>query len=177
MLTDLAIRNAKPKEKPYKLTDGKGMYLLVNQAGKYWRMDYRFNGKRKTLALGVYPNVGLEEARERRDEARRQWRTGIDPGEARKAMKARRASSDSFENLIRDWVNRRGWSPKYATRVLASLEKDLFPRLSHRPIAEIEHEELIEALRAVKGGAFEAACKVLYAWIDSQLRHGRTPTG
>jgi hypothetical protein len=170
MLTDTAIRNAKPKEKPYKLTDGKGMYLLVNQSGKYWRLDYRFNGRRKTLALGVYPNIGLEEARERRDEARKQWRTGIDPGEARKAMKARRASSDSFENLIRDWVDRRGWSPRYTASVLASLERELFPRLGHRSIAEIEHQELIGAMRAVKGGAFEAVSGVVREWIDSQLK-------
>jgi Arm domain-containing DNA-binding protein/integrase-like protein len=170
MLTDLAIRNAKPKEKPYKLTDGKGMYLLVNQAGKYWRMDYRFNGKRKTLALGVYPNVGLEEARERCDEARKQWRTGVDPGEARKAMKARRARGDSFEKLIREWVDRRGWSPRYTASVLALLERELFPRLGHRSIAEIETQELIEALKAVaakdKGGAFEAVSGVVREWID-----------
>ena len=70
-LTDTAIRNAKPKEKPYKLTDGKGMYVLVKQAGKYIRLDYRFGGKRKTLALSVYPNVTLKEARETRDEARK----------------------------------------------------------------------------------------------------------
>jgi hypothetical protein len=87
MLTDTAVRNAKPKEKPYKLTDGKGLYLLVNQAGKYWRLDYRFSGKRKTLALGVYPDVGLKEARERHDEACKQREAGIDPGEARKAIR------------------------------------------------------------------------------------------
>jgi Arm DNA-binding domain len=174
MLTDTAVRNAKPREKPYKLTDGKGLYLLVNQAGKYWRMDYRFSGKRKTLALGVYPDIGLEEARERRDEARKQRGAGIDPGEARKAMKARRACSDTFENLIREWVDRRGWSPRYTASVLASLEKKLFPRLGHRSIAEIEHQELIEIVSAVKErGAFEAACQVVHEWIDSQIKNGR----
>ena len=107
MLTDTAVRNAKPKEKSYKLTDGKGLYLLVNQAGKYWRMDYRFSGKRKTLALGVYPDVGLKEARERRDEARKQRGAGIDPGEARKAMKASQAESAStFEVVSREWFAR-----------------------------------------------------------------------
>src|SRR5437660_1355034 len=103
-LTDVAVRNAKPKDKPYKLSDEKGLYLLVSQAGKYWRMDYRFNGKRKTLALGVYPDVPLagrkiaktderiDGARDKRDQAREQIAAGIDPGEHRKARMAARTN-------------------------------------------------------------------------------------
>ena len=89
-LTDTAIRNAKSKERPYKLYDAKGLYLLVNMAGKYFRFDYRFAGKRKTLALGVYPGVRLVEAREKRDEARKLLQNSIDPCQHKKAIKARK---------------------------------------------------------------------------------------
>ena len=87
-LTDTAIRNAKPREKQYKLSDGKGMYVLVKKVGKYFRLDYRFGGKRKTLALGVYPNVKLQQAREERDQARKLIANGVDPAQMRKATKA-----------------------------------------------------------------------------------------
>ena len=80
-LTDTAIRNAKPREKQYKLSDERGMYVLIKQVGKYFRLDYRFGGKRKTLALGVYPDVTLKEAREKRDEARKLITDGIDPAQ------------------------------------------------------------------------------------------------
>ncbi len=98
-LSDPAIKKAKPADKPYKLSDEKGLYLLVNPAGKYWRMDYRYGGKRKTLALGVYPDVGLARAREKRDEARRRLADGVDPGEFKKAAKAQKLeqAANSFE--------------------------------------------------------------------------------
>ena len=92
-LSDPAIKKAKPTDKPYKLADEKGLYLLVNSAGKYWRMDYRYGGKRKTLALGVYSDVGLARAREKRDEARKHLSDEIDPGELRKATKTSRPSA------------------------------------------------------------------------------------
>ena len=87
-LTDTAIRNAKPEDKPYKLTDGRGLYLLVNKSGKYFRWDYRFAGKRKTLALGVYPDIKLKEAREKHEDLRRLLAQGIDPIEYKKQAKA-----------------------------------------------------------------------------------------
>ena len=86
-LSDPAIKKAKSEAKPYKLTDEKGLFLLVNAAGKYWRLAYRFGGKQKTLALGVYPDVTLARAREKRDDARKLIADGIDPGEHRKALK------------------------------------------------------------------------------------------
>src|SRR6187455_186999 len=95
-LTDTAVRNAKPAEKPYKLTHGKGLYLLVNSTGRYWRLDYRFAGKRKTLALGVYPDVTLANARERRDDARKLLANGTDPSLVMTARK--RATRQSAEN-------------------------------------------------------------------------------
>lgn len=104
-LTDTAIRNAKTQEKQYKLTDEKGMYLLVNKVGKYFRLDYRFAGKRKTLALGVYPEVKLAEAREKRDDARKMIANGIDPSQARKIQKSIQIeqSENSFEAIAREW--------------------------------------------------------------------------
>jgi len=103
-LTDTAIKNAKSTDKPYKLTDEKGMFLLINpNGGKYFRFDYRFDGKRKTLAIGVYPDTSLKQARERRDIARKQIAEGIDPNENKKAVKQSRAECSakviSEENL------------------------------------------------------------------------------
>ena len=106
-LTDTRIRNAKPKPKPYKLSDGGGMYLLVMPDGaRYWRMDYRFAGKRRTLALGVYPDLSLSEARARREEARASLAKDIDPGVAKKASKraAQAASENTFEAIAREWI-------------------------------------------------------------------------
>ena len=104
-LSGPAIKKAKPTDKPYKLSDEKGLYLLVNTAGKYWRLAYRFSGKQKTLALGVYPDVSLARAREKRDEARKRIADDIDPGELKKATKTQRVerAANSFEVVTREW--------------------------------------------------------------------------
>src|SRR5258706_3618716 len=94
-LTNVQARNARGMTKPYKLTDGKGLYLLVTQIGKYWRVDYRFSGKRKTLALGVYPRVTLAEARDRRDSAHKLLEAAIDPSTHKKATKHARAMGEN----------------------------------------------------------------------------------
>ena len=107
-LTDTHIRNAKPKAKAYKLSDGGGMYLLVKPDGaRYWRLDYRFAGKRRTLALGVYPTTTLSNARTRREEARALLAQGTDPSEAKKASKraAMHASETTFEVVAREWLH------------------------------------------------------------------------
>ncbi|MBE0583115.1 MAG: DUF4102 domain-containing protein, partial [Desulfofustis sp.] len=114
-LTDTAIRNAKPQNRQYKLTDEKGMYLLVNQAGKYFRLDYRYAGKRKTLALGVYHDVKLAGAREKRDEARKMIASGIDPGQTRKIQKLTSIAQteNNFETIAREWHGK--FSPNWAS--------------------------------------------------------------
>jgi integrase len=162
-LTDTRIRNAKPMAKAYKLSDGSGMYLLVTPDGaRYWRLDYRFAGKRRTLALGVYPTVTLAVARTRREEARALLARDLDPGEAKKATRraVRIASEHSFEAIAREWLDkqRKRLAPKYCALILARLEADIIPRIGSRPVAEIDAPELLDALRAVeKRGVIETA--------------------
>jgi hypothetical protein len=141
-LTDTRFRNAKPSTKAYKLSDGGGMYLLVKpDGGRYWRMDYRFVGKRRTLALGVYPIVTLSDARERRQEARRLLVENIDPGIAKKAKKTSRlATATMFEAVAREWLadQRHRLAPRYWALLLARLEADIFPQIGSRPIVEFK---------------------------------------
>jgi integrase len=160
-LTDTASRNAKSKLKPYKLADEKGLYLLVNRTGKYWRFDYRHEGKRKTLALGVYPDVTLKEARSKRDEARNQLAAGIDPGAQRAATKT--AATDTFEALAREWHQRNlsRWTPKHGASLLVWLVNDTFPWIGAKPIREIVATDLLAVLRRMEErGAVSSAHRV-----------------
>ena len=134
-LTDIKIRQAKPKEKPYKISDEKGLYLEVAPSGgKWWRLKYRIEGKEKRLSLGVYPDVSLALARERRDDARKLIANGVDPSSHRKATKEARAESNanSFEVVAREWFEK--WkttkSAKHADKVIRRLERDVFPWLA-----------------------------------------------
>lgn len=156
-LTDTACKTAKPREdgKPLRLTDEKGMYLEVMPNGsKYWRLKYRFNEKEKRLALGVYPETTLKEARLKREEARKLLSDGIDPGVKRKTDKiaAKVAATNTFEALALEWhgVMSSEWSAAHTERVLASLKAHLFPALGKRPITEIQPLELLEVLRKVE---------------------------
>ena len=115
-LTDTAIRKAKPGDKPIKLFDERGLFMIVTPSGgKWWRFRYKFDGKEKLLSLGVYPDIGLKEARERRDEARRLLADEIDPGENRKAQKAAKVerAANSFEAVAREWYAKHSpnWAP------------------------------------------------------------------
>lgn len=164
MLTDIALRKAKPAAKPLKLSDGLGMYLLLKSDGsRYWRMDYRFDGKRKTLALGVYPEVSLSNARQRREDARRLLAAGTDPGVARKSAKraqaeAIRAAEDTFEAIARDWMGRQEVAEVTANKTRWILETFLFPDMGHRPIAEITPRDLLAVLRKIEAtGKLETA--------------------
>ncbi|RAS17582.1 integrase [Microvirgula sp. AG722] len=167
-LTDTACRNAKPREdgKPAKLSDGAGLFLLVNAVGKYWRLAYRFGGKQKTLALGVYPGVSLKEVRERRDEARKLLDGGVDPGEARKAQKAAGTlnAANSFEAIAREWHAKYlpTWTDGHADRIMRRFEVDVFPWMGGRPVANIDAPSLLAVLRRIEGrGAVDTAHRAM----------------
>ena len=167
MLTDVTVRNAKPKEKPYKIADERGMYLLVQTSGgKLWRFDYRYFGKRKTKALGSYPDVSLNKARELRDEARKLLASEVDPGEIRKAEKAAKLGklSNTFEVIARDWFehSKDVWSENHARTILRRLELDVFPMIGRKPIRDITPPMLLEVIRAIEQrSAFEMARRAL----------------
>ena len=172
-LSDVAVRNAKPKVKSYKLADGEGLFLLIMPNGsKYWRLKYFFAGKEKLLALGVYPEVTLAEARDRRGQARKVLAAGNDPGETKKQAKelATLKATNTFESLSREWYDQRRheWAPKTSGMVLDRLERHILPKLGPRPIAEINAPEILTVLRVVEGsGALEMARRVMH--ICSQV--------
>jgi uncharacterized membrane protein YvlD (DUF360 family) len=162
-LTATAVKHAKPRNKPYKIFDEKGMFLLVSPSGsRCWRQKYRYAGKEKTLALGVYPDISLADARDKRDEARKALANDIDPGEVKKARKMvlQQEAEDSFMAIATEWYNlrKKDWSKSHRDRVWRALEKDLFPRLGNRPIAQISRKEVLRALRKIESrGALETA--------------------
>lgn len=165
-LNDMAVRKAKPKENPYKLADGRGMYLLVTDTGKYWRLDYRMDAKRKTLALGCYPDVTLSQARQRRDAARQQIADGIDPGAVRRAQKqaAGERRANSFEVIAREWHSKQApkWASSNSHKIISLLERDLFPWLGEKPIKDLNASELLKALQRIEQrGAIETAHRAL----------------
>lgn len=148
-LTEVKVRNARPTEKPVKLTDGGGMHLLVHPSGsKYWRLQYRFSGKQKMLALGVYPEVSLSEARRRREDARQLIANNVDPGERRKTEKIEEKGLLIFETVARDWQSsNRTWSDSHRTTVLNSLITHVFPVIGKRNITELKTHDLLVPLK------------------------------
>jgi len=163
-LTQLQIRNAKPREKPYKLADGGGLYLEITPVGgKYWRMKYRQpDGKEHKLSFGAFPAVSLADAREKRDSAKRLLAAGTDPARAwaERARQSRLQAQNTFEHVARDWhktmINM--WQPQTARDILRRFETDIFPALGQVPIAEIHARDVLDAIRAVEGrGALEIA--------------------
>ena len=165
-LNDLKIRSSKPSEKQQKLFDSDGLFLLITpQGGKYFRLKYRFDRKEKLLALGTYPEISLADARQRRDEARRQVAHGIDPAANRKAQKqAKTKETDTLEVIAREWHGEyaKTWSTVHANTILVRLEKEVFPWLGARPIEEIKAPELLKVLRRMESrGALDTAHRVL----------------
>ena len=160
-LTDIKLKQAKPAEKDYKLADEKGLFLLVKSNGaKYWRLKYRIEGKEKLLALGVYPEVTLKEAREQRDSARAQISKGIDPNQAKRAAKATQDGQDSFGSIAREWYERQlqTWAPATAKKRLSLLENDLFPWIGSRQIDDLTSFDLLTSLQRIENrGAKETA--------------------
>ncbi|EGT5664460.1 tyrosine-type recombinase/integrase [Cronobacter turicensis] len=162
-LTDIKVRTAKPTDKQYKLTDGSGMHLLVHPNGsKYWRLQYRFDGKQKMLALGVYPEITLADARARRDEARKLLANGVDPGDKKKNDKVEQSKARTFKEVAIEWHStNKKWSEDHAQRVLKSLEDNLFAALGERNIAELKTRDLLAPIKAVEmSGRLEVAARL-----------------
>lgn len=188
-LTDTAIRNAKPAEKARKLFDGGGLYLEVAPSGgKWWRLKYRFAGKEKRLSLGVYPDVSLKDARDRRDEARKLLANEIDPSENRKAKRAAKVerATNSFEVVAREWFTKHepNWSANHANRIIRRLERDIFPWVGGKAIADITATQLLEAIRRIEQrGALETAhralanCGQVFRYAVATGRADRDPSG
>lgn len=166
-LNDPIIRNARPREKPFKLADGGGMYLEVTPSGsKLWRLKYRFGGKEKRLSLGIYPEVSLRDARAKRNELRRQLAEGSDPSVVRRVAQAEAIvrSENTFEVVARRWYAMKlpGWAPAHAERVLSRLERDVFPMVGTLPIDEITPRLLLLAIRKIEArGVVETAHRAL----------------
>jgi len=155
MLSDIAIRNARPRERAFKLYDERGLYLIIQPTGgKLWRFDYRFFGKRKTLALGSYPDVSLASARDGRDEARRHVASDIDPSEIRRATRESRegAANNSFEVIAREWISTHmaDKATSHTSRLLRRLVLYIFPWLGNKPISEITAPQLLESIRRIQ---------------------------
>jgi len=165
-LTALQAKQAKPRDKDYKLSDEKGMYLHVKKNGsKYWRLKYRMDGKERLLALGVYPDTDLKKARDKRDDARRLLADNIDPNAVKQnSKKARRqALSDSFEVVSLEWYAKQHphWSKSHSDRVLRSIQRDLIPHIGSKPLNDLSPVDILHALRKVEArGAIETAHRV-----------------
>ena len=182
-LTDTAIRNTRPTGKPVKLFDEGGLYLILTPAGaRWWRLDYRYGGKRRTLSMGIYPHVSLKEARAKRGEARKQLATGGDPSAIRKAQKA--AEADSFEAVAREWFGKHAprWVPGHSSKIIRRLERDVFPQIGVRPVSKVTAPELLAVIRRIEArGAVETAhralqnCGQLFRYAIATGRAARDP--
>jgi integrase len=166
-LSDAKVRNASPRARPYKIADGEGLFLFITPpGGKYWRMRYFFAGKEKLLALGVYPEISLADARERRAQARKVLAAGKDPGEAKKEARriVKLKSSNAFETVAREWFEKRKheWAPSSARTTLARLEQHILPKLGPMPVADITPPQVLATARVVEAaGALETARRVM----------------
>lgn len=156
-LSDTKVRNATPGPKPYKLSDERGLYLEVSPSGgKWWRLKYRIDGKEKRISLGVYPDVKLKEARDRRDEARKLIAAGIDPSRARQEEKAarKRLAANTLEIVSRHWIGAhlKNRAPSYRKKITSMFERLVFPYLGTRPIDTLTAPEILEVARRIEAG-------------------------
>ncbi|WP_090317582.1 integrase arm-type DNA-binding domain-containing protein [Duganella sp. CF517] len=188
-LTDVKIKSARPTEKPYKLYDERGLFLIVTPTGgKWWRLKYRFDDKEKLLSLGVYPDIGLRDARDRRDEARKLLTHFIDRGLHRQTQKMLRQAqaANSFEAVAREWHAEYAptWAEHHGDRIIRRLERDVFPWIGKKAIAEISAPEVLAAARRIeRRGALETAhralanCGQVFRYAVATGRALRDPTG
>lgn len=162
-LTEFTIKHAKPKDKPYKLSDGGGLYLMVNPSGsKYWRMKYRYRGKEKTLSIGVYNQVKLSTAREVTQRAREELAENKDPSREKKLNKLKQ-QNNLFKDLAEEWWNKQqgAWTDKHAKRVWSSIKKEMIPVIGNLSIYDITTPECLDVIRKVeKRGALDVATRV-----------------
>lgn len=187
-LRDLTCKQAKPKDKPYRLSDGGGLYLQVQPDGaKYWRWNYRFGGKQKTAAFGVYPDVPLVEARQRHQAARDALAAGKDPNAERRVRRLTAAISaaTTFEAIAREWFARQRstWVEAHGERIIRRLERDIFPWIGSRPVADITVPEALSVLRKIQErGAIETALRArsemsqIFRYAIETARAERDPT-
>ena len=165
LLTDLQLKNAVPSEKLFKLKDGDGLFLVVPPIGnkeKYWLMRYWYAGKEKSISLGTYPRISLTDARKKLGENRKQLSEGINPSQARQERKLaiRWDDTHTFEAVAREWHKTKlaRWKPSHAEKVLHRMEREIFPALGKRPIANIDMPELLAAIKLIeKRGVIETA--------------------
>lgn len=187
-LTDTKVKTVKPTEKPLKLFDGWGLYLLVTPTGgKLWNLKYRIDGKEKKLSLGAYPDVSLAEARQKRDHARTLLASGVDPGDTKKAQKAAGVEeTETFEVIAREWHSKfaPSWATSHAVKILRRLELYVFPWLGTRPIKSITAPELLSVLRRIEAkGTLETAhrtqqnCSQVFRYAVATGRAERDPSG
>ena len=166
-LSDTKIRTIKPLGKPFKVSDERGLFLIVTPSGgKWWRLKYRLNGKEKSLSLGVYPDVSLANAREKRDQARKVIAAGSDPSELRKANKASKTenTTNSFEVITRIWLKTHAANLSKATsdKNLRLFERDIFPWIGAKPIAELKPKDILDAARRIEArGAVDTAKRAI----------------
>lgn len=186
-LTDAKIKTAKPTDKNQKLSDGQGLFLLIKPSGgKYWRMKYRFSNKEKLLAIGVYPDVSLANARKAKEQARSLLAEGIDPMAHKKALKLAKgeAAANSFKVVAMEWLEQRGKKSESGdARLIRLLEKDLFPSLGNTAISEIKAPDVLHALRKIESrGALDVVRKArqtagqIFRYAVSTGRAERDPT-
>ena len=165
-LSEAAVRQTKPKDKQFKLIDGNGLHLLIHpNGGRYWQFRYRFGGKEKSFSLGMYPEVGLRDARNGRDDARKVLRNGEDPSQLKKLTKLRANApvGSTLEEVAREWLDSRSqvYTPRYLKRVLQRLENDVFPTLGSQQIAELTPLEILQSLQKIeKRGAMTMARRI-----------------
>jgi integrase len=188
-LTDTAVKNAKSDGKTVKMFDERGLYLeLSPSGGKWWRLKYRFDNKEKRLSLGVYPDVRLKNARDRRDKARKLLANGIDPSENRKTQKAVHAdrAANSFEVVAREWFAKyaKTWAASHSERVVRLFERDIFPWIGGRPVADVTAPEILTVMRRIEArGALETAhralgnCGQVFRYAVATGRAMRNPSG
>lgn len=184
-LTDAKLRTLTTPDKTRKVADGAGLYLELTPAGgRYWRMKYRHGGKEKRLALGVYPAVGLKEAREKAEAARKTLQAGDDPGEVKKADKAKQAheAANTFKAVADEWLAHQAgrWSDDTRARIAQTLKADIYPAMGARPLVAIKPAEVMRAVQKIEArGAGDQAGRVLqrvksiYRWA---VTHGRIET-